>query len=327
VAAFVQDLPKNCLCFLISELSLKKKRVFFTGMHPVSTRRGLLKFNAEMGNMELKDKEGKLEELLKSLEPVVIAFSGGVDSSYLAYKAHAVLGDGALAVMAESASVPSHQRKMANRVVELLGIPFKKIRSHELELEEYRANPADRCYYCKNELFNRLEMIAEKYPSATILDGLNADDLGDFRPGRKAGEEHRVRSPLMEAGLTKTEIRELSRRAHLPTADQPASACLASRFPYGTTITAEKLRIVDEGEEFLREAGFRVFRVRHHDHLVRLEFGREDLKKALNPEMAQKLAGGFKGLGYKFVTIDLEGYRTGSANEVLLPEQTAEFDV
>ena len=280
-----------------------------------------------MKNMELKDKEGKLEELLKDMAPAVIAFSGGVDSSYLAFKAYEVLGDQALAVMAESASVPSYQYRMAERIIKQVGIPFRKIQSHELELEEYKTNPADRCYYCKNELFNCLGTIAEEYKSATILDGLNADDLDDFRPGRKAGEEHRVRSPLMEAGLTKADIRELSRRAQLPTADQPASACLASRFPYGVTITEEKLRTVDEGEEFLREAGFRVFRVRHHDNLVRLEFGPDDLKKALNPAAARTLALRFKKLGYKFVTLDLEGYRTGSANEVLDPEQTSRFKV
>ncbi len=256
---------------------------------------------------------------------MVVAFSGGVDSSYLAYKAHQVLGSRAVAVTAESPSVPSHQRRMANEIVNRTGITHRIIRSRELERTEYSANSADRCYYCKDELFTNLRAIAGEYGTATILDGLNADDVGDFRPGRKAGEEHQVRSPLLEAGLNKNEIRELSRRAGLPTADQPASACLSSRFPYGVQITEEKLKIVDQGEEALRDMGFRVFRVRHHEHLARLEFGPDDLKKALTPEMAARLAALFKGLGYKYVTLDLEGYRTGSANEVLSESETVKF--
>jgi pyridinium-3,5-biscarboxylic acid mononucleotide sulfurtransferase len=275
--------------------------------------------------MTLEEKEKRLEELLKDLAPVVVAFSGGVDSSYLAYKAHQVLGSRAIAVTAESASVPSQQRRMAAQVVSLIGIDHKIVYSKELERAEYSANPFDRCYYCKDELFSKLQAIAREYGSATVLDGLNADDLGDFRPGRKAGEEHQVRSPLMEAGLNKSEIRELSRRAGLPTADQPASACLSSRFPYGVPITEEKLKVVDRGEEALREMGFRIFRVRHHEHLARLEFGPEDLKKALNPEIAARLAALFKGLGYKYVTLDLEGYRTGSANEVLSESAIEKF--
>jgi uncharacterized protein len=277
--------------------------------------------------MSLEEKEHNLEEMLKSLGAVIVAFSGGVDSSYLAYKAHQVLGPQAVAVTAESASVPSHQRRMASRVVRQIGIAHKTVYSFELERAEYRANPANRCYYCKDELFARLQAIARDSGSAIVVDGLNADDLGDFRPGRKAGEEHRVRSPLMEVGLNKNEIRELSRRAGLPTADQPSSACLASRFPYGVEITEEKLKIVDQGEEGLRAMGFRVFRVRHHEHLARLEFGPDDLKKALNPEVASRLAALFKGLGYKYVTLDLEGYRTGSANEVLNEGETHKFEV
>ena len=215
---------------------------------------------------------------MRALKPVVIAFSGGVDSSYLAYKAHQVLGAEALAVTAESPSVSSQQRRMAARIVSRTGIHHRTIYSRELERPEYSANPANRCYYCKDELFAKLRDVAREYGNAAVLDGFNADDLNDFRPGRKAGEEHRVRSPLMEAGLTKNDIRELSRRAGLPTADLPASACLSSRFPYGVEITEEKLRMVDRGEEALRQMGFEIFRVRHHEHLVRLEFGVEDLK-------------------------------------------------
>ena len=277
--------------------------------------------------MNLEEKEQRLEKLLKEMAPVVVAFSGGVDSSYLAWKAHQVLGPKALAVTAESASVPSHQRKMAGQVVSQFGINHRIVQSRELEIPEYSANPSNRCYYCKDELFNILQAVAKESGSATVLDGLNADDTGDFRPGAMAGREHLVRSPLLEAGLHKNEIRELSRRAGLPTAEQPASACLASRFPYGTPITEEKLRVVDQGEEILREMGFTVYRVRHHEHMVRLEFGGEDLKKALNSEMAARLVAKFKGLGFKYVTLDLEGYRTGSANEVLSIEETRKFQV
>jgi uncharacterized protein len=235
----------------------------------------------------------------------------------LAYKAQQVLGAQALAVTAESPSVPSQQRRMASQVVRQIGIAHKIIYSKELERPEYSANPYNRCYYCKDELFTRLHAVARECGDATLLDGLNADDLGDFRPGRKAAEEHQVRSPLLEVGLNKNEIRELSRRAGLPSADQPASACLSSRFPYGVPITEETLRIVDQGEEALRKMGFRVFRVRHHENLARLEFGPEDLKKALNVRMAGRLTTLFRSLGYKYVTLDLAGYRTGSANEVL----------
>ena len=280
-----------------------------------------------MQDMTLEEKEQQLEQILKSVAPVIVAFSGGVDSSYLAYKAHRVLGDHALAVTAESASVPSGQRKMAAQVVSQFGIPHKIVHSRELENPLYSANPTNRCYYCKDEVYTILQSVAKELGNATILDGLNSDDTGDFRPGRIAGNEHSVRSPLLEAGLNKSEIRELSRRAGLPTADMPASACLSSRFPYGVHITEEKLKVVDQGEETLREMGFGVFRVRYHENMVRLEFGPEDMKKVLNPEMASLLARTFKNLGFKFVALDLEGYRTGSANEVLSSAETSKFSV
>ena len=277
--------------------------------------------------MKLEEKERRLEAILNEFPSAVVAFSGGVDSSYLAWKAHGILGGRMLAVTAESASTPSRQRRLVARVIGDFGIPHRVFRSGEIGLAEYRANDADRCFYCKDEICSKLWKVAADAGFAAVLDGFNADDLDDYRPGRKAALKHGVRSPLMEAGLAKNDIRELSRRAGLPTADEPASACLATRLPYGVEITAEKLQLVDRCEEFLREMGFRVFRVRHHETLARIELGPDDLRRALNPETAAALSAAFKNFGYRFVTLDLEGYRMGSANEVLSDLEKQKFNV
>ena len=277
--------------------------------------------------MNLEEKERRLEVVLNELPSAVVAFSGGVDSSYLAWKAFTILGDRMMAVTAESASTPSHQRRLVDLVIGDFRIPHCVFQSEEIYLDEYRANDADRCYYCKDEICSKLWVIAADFGADVVLDGFNADDLSDYRPGRKAALKHGVRSPMMEAGLTKNDIRELSRRAGLPTADEPASACLATRLPYGVEITVEKLQLIDRCEEFLREMGFRVFRVRHHETLARIELGPDDLKRALNSETAASLSTAFKNFGYQFVTLDLEGYRMGSANEVLSDHEKQKFNV
>ena len=266
---------------------------------------------------ELKRKETALEERLEAAGRLLVAFSGGVDSSYLAYAAHRVLGEGALAVTADSASLPRSHRAMAERFVAKFGIPHRFVSTLEMDKEEYRVNQPDRCYHCKVELFDVLGRLRHQLGFAAVAYGVNTDDMRDFRPGQRAADERSVLSPFLDAGLCKREIRVLSRAAGLPTAELPASACLSSRLPYGTRVTPERLRQVDEAEERLRALGFRQVRLRHHGALARVEVDPSELPRALDPQMAERILKEIKALGFRWVSLDLEGYRSGSLNEVL----------
>jgi len=265
----------------------------------------------------MTEKERALRESLSSLGSVVVAYSGGADSAYLAFVANDALGSRSLAVTADSPSYPERHRQMAIEIAARFGLHHQIIQTHELERSEYRTNPTNRCYYCKHELYTHLQRIAEDR-QAVVVDGNNADYRGDYLPGRLAAREFGVRSPLDEVDLTKQEIRELSRSVGLPTWNEPASACLSSRIPYMNEITDEKLRTVEDAEHVLWTLGFRVYRVRHHDQIARIELGRDEIARALEPDVAATIVRELKALGFKHVTIDLQGYRTGSLNEGLL---------
>jgi uncharacterized protein len=268
-------------------------------------------------------KELALERTLSSLQSVIVAFSGGVDSAYLACVAAGTLGDRAWAVTADSPSYPSHHRALALRVARQFGLSHEIIRTGEVDRPEYRANPVNRCYYCKHELYTRLaRMAAGRH--AIVVDGNNADDRGDYRPGRQAARELGVRSPLDEVDLHKDEIRELAHRRGLPCWDEPASACLSSRIPYHAEVTRAKLRQIEGAERVVRDLGFRVCRVRHYDDLACVEVGRDELARAFEPETHAAIVRELKAAGYDQVRVDPRGYRTGRLNDglILLPARS-----
>jgi pyridinium-3,5-biscarboxylic acid mononucleotide sulfurtransferase len=262
-------------------------------------------------------KEQSLLNSLRALDSLLIAFSGGADSAYLAWAAHAALGARALSITALSASFSRHDREQASAFAGTAGLRHEFIETREFENPLYVANQADRCYHCKDELFDRMETLARERGFSAIAYGINADDTHDFRPGHRAAHEHRILAPLLDAHLSKAEIRMLSRRAGLPTWDRPSSACLSSRIPYGIAVTPELLDKVERAETVLRDLGFRQFRVRAHGELARIELAPDELSRGLQPDITAIIADGVKGAGFAVVTLDLEGYRQGSLNSLL----------
>ena len=269
----------------------------------------------------LDQKAQRLRQILAGHARLIVAYSGGVDSAFLTWTAHQVLGGEMLAVIADSASLARTHLEDALAFARERGIPVAVVETQELENPAYVRNDAMRCFHCKDELFTVLEHYREAHGFDAIAYGVNADDEGDFRPGQQAAHQHHVLAPLLEAGLNKAEIRELARQADLRVWDKPASACLSSRVEYGREVTPEALSVIERGEDAIRAMGFRQFRVRHHGEIVRIEIAREELPRALTAEIAREFTAIFKGLGFKFVTLDLEGFRSGSMNQLLTAEE------
>ena len=270
---------------------------------------------------ELEQKRLFLEQRLRALGRTLIAYSGGTDSAFLAWAAHHVLGDNMLAVIADSPSLARFQLDDALAFAREHQIPFEVLQTNEFERPDYVRNDGHRCFHCKDELFTVMEEFARSHSFEAIAYGVNMDDKGDFRPGQTAAAQHQVAAPLLDVGLTKADVRELARRAGLRIWDKPASACLSSRIEYGRPVTREALTAVERGEDALRQLGFRQFRVRHHGEIARIEIARDEMARALTPEMAAEFSKTFKALGFKFVTLDLEGFRSGSMNALLSAEQ------
>lgn len=268
-----------------------------------------------LASPHLQAKVNALYTCLHDYQKVIVAFSGGVDSTFLAEAAQHALGDDALAVTAISDSYPIREMRAAQDIAKQIGIRFETVHTEELELEGYASNPTNRCYFCKTELFDKLRPIAEKYDVGTIVYGAIPDDVGDHRPGMDAAKRMGIQAPLIDVALTKSEIREISKAWQLPTWDKPAFACLSSRFPYGMRITRELLRQVDAAEQFLYDLGIRQFRVRHHGELARIELEPAEMSRFLRVDARQQISAHFKTLGYAHVTLDLQGYRSGSLNE------------